>query len=329
MDPECRWESALRVIEPQITTSGLHVWPFEPSFPVDVRFFLLNRKHDIPMHRPDHLEVIYIESGEVVYQSQRRECLLRKGDIVVASDKAFHRVRKGPESDTQRGAVLLFLPGLLCAADSSGEGVKYLVPFTLSEWESPKVVHGMTKLSVQIFDLMQRIAEDLPRASDWSRLAIKTYLKMILILLADHFLNERATLPLSLTLKECSRRLDPVFELVENSYFSPLSVQDAADVAGLSRWHFMRLFKRIVRQTFANYLQEFRISKAQEMLVSTEKSIVDVSLETGFCDQSYFGMVFRKFTHMTPLTYRRCFGEINLPISSGNASICVKKVTGR
>ena len=219
MDSECRWESALRVIEPQISNSGVHVWPFEPSFPLDVRFFLLNRKHDIPMHRPDHLEVIYIESGEVVYESQKRECLLRKGDIVIAGDKAFHRVRKSGDSHTQRGAVLLFLPRLLCASDSSGEGMKYLVPFTLGEWRSPKVVQGMTKLSVQIFDLIQRMAEDLPRASDWSRLAVKTYLKMILVLLADHFLNERATPLLSLTAEESSQRLAPVLELVENSFF--------------------------------------------------------------------------------------------------------------
>jgi transcriptional regulator GlxA family with amidase domain len=184
----------------------------------------------------------------------------------------------------------------------------------------------MTKLSVQIFDLIQRIAEDLPRASDWSRLAIKTYLKMILVLLADHFLNERATPLLSLTAQESSQRLGPVLELVENSYFSPLTVQDAADVAGLSRWHFMRLFKRVIQQSFTSYLQEFRISKAQELLVSTKKSIVDVSLETGFCDQSYFGMVFRKFTHMTPLTYRRCLGESGLSVAAGNVPICVKKV---
>lgn len=66
MQRELHWESALRVIEPQITNQGLHVWPFNPSFPVDVRFFLLNRQREIPLVRPDHLEVIYIESGEVV-----------------------------------------------------------------------------------------------------------------------------------------------------------------------------------------------------------------------------------------------------------------------
>jgi len=316
MQPEFNWESALPVIEPQITNRGLHVWPFDPSFPVDVRFFLLNREHDIPLHRPDHLEVIYIESGEVVYQSRERECLLRKGDIVVVGDKAFHRCRKSGGSRPQRGAVLLFLPQLVRAGDFSGEGMKYLMPFTLGGGVSPKVLTGMTKTSVQIFDLIQRISAELPRTSEWSQLAIKTYLKMILVLLADHFLNQRTASQLPLAAQQSIQHLGLVFELVENRYPSPLTVEDAADITGLSRWYFMRLFKRVMGQSFINYLQQLRISKAQELLVSTEKSIADVSLETGFCDQSYFGMVFRKFAHMTPLTYRRCFGETSRSTAS-------------
>ena len=92
MRRELNGESALPVIEPQITKQGIHVWPFDPSFPVDVRFFLLNREHDIPLVRPDHLEVIYIESGEVIYESRERQCLLRKGDIVVVGDTPSHRM---------------------------------------------------------------------------------------------------------------------------------------------------------------------------------------------------------------------------------------------
>ncbi|MGD1081438.1 MAG: AraC family transcriptional regulator [Candidatus Sulfotelmatobacter sp.] len=58
-------------------------------------------------------------------------------------------------------------------------------------------------------------------------------------------------------------------------------------------------------QSFVNYVRHFRISKAQEILASTDKSISDVSQQTGFCDQSYFGTVFRALAKMTPLTYRR------------------------
>jgi len=203
----------------------------------------------------------------------------------------------------------LFLPELILDDASSAEGLKYLMPFRLTGCAFPRVLAGTTKTSVQIFDLIQRISVELQRASECSRLVIKTYLKMILVLLADHFLNARAPLQTFLAAQPSVLRLDAVFTLVENRYPSPLTVEEAADIAGLSRWQFMRLFKRVMGQSFVSYLHHFRIGKAQELLASTRKSIADVSLETGFCDQSYFGMVFRKYAHMTPRTYRRCFGE--------------------
>lgn len=314
MGCELNWELALGVIEPQITNQGLHVWPFNPAFPVDVRFFLLNREHDIPPVRPDHLEVIYIESGEVVYESRERECLLQKGDVVVAGNRACHRCRKSAGASPKRAAVLLFQPELILDSVSKAESRKFLMPFKLGEGVSPKLLTGATGASLRIFDLIQQISAELQRASQCSRLVIKNYLKMILGLLADQSLNaqpkpqDRPPVP-----GEC---LDAVIRLVERRYPSSLTVGEAAGIAGLSRWRFMRLFKRVMGQSFVNYLHHFRIGKAQELLVRTEKSIADVSQETGFCDQSYFGLVFRRYAHLTPLGYRRTFGAGSRSASS-------------
>jgi len=39
-------------------------------------------------------------------------------------------------------------------------------------------------------------------------------------------------------------------------------------------------------------------------LAATDRSIADISLDTGFCNQSYFGVIFRRVTGMSPLAYR-------------------------
>jgi AraC-like DNA-binding protein/quercetin dioxygenase-like cupin family protein len=318
MAAKVHWEAAVPFLEPQITGRGDHVWPFDPSFPLDVRFLLLNRKQDVRMHRPDHLELIYIESGDVVYQYEERQLLLGKGDIVLVGNSAYHRCRKSSDSRPQRSAVLSFLPEVIRAGVASDEEMKYLLPFSLEESPVPNVLRGASEISIQIFDLIQRIHAELPQRSEWSHLAVKTYLKMILVLLGNCLRNELRAQQTRLAAQYSIRRLRPVFELIESHYADPLTVDDAANLAGLSRWHFMRLFKQAVGQSFVDYLRHFRISKAQEFLVSTEKSISDVSQQTGFCDQSYFGTVFRSLVRMTPLTYRRRFGETLPALSSGH-----------
>jgi AraC-like DNA-binding protein len=53
------------------------------------------------------------------------------------------------------------------------------------------------------------------------------------------------------------------------------------------------------------YLNHFRIAKAQALLATTDKSISEIGEEVGFCDQSYFGLVFRRLVHLTPRDYRK------------------------
>ena len=71
------WEDAYTVIEPQINASSIHVWPFDPGLPIDVRFFTMRREADIRMNYHDYFEMLYIHSGEVEYQIGGRVHSLR------------------------------------------------------------------------------------------------------------------------------------------------------------------------------------------------------------------------------------------------------------
>lgn len=57
--------------------------------------------------------------------------------------------------------------------------------------------------------------------------------------------------------------------------------------------------------SFIKYLNRYRIGRAQELLAKNDQSIADISQDTGFCDQSYFGAVFRKLVGIPPAAYRR------------------------
>jgi len=73
----------------------------------------------------------------------------------------------------------------------------------------------------------------------------------------------------------------------------------------MSESHFMSSFKQVTGLSFMKYLNQHRIQRAQALLAKTDRSIADISLDTGFCDQSYFGAVFRRLAGITPAAYRR------------------------
>lgn len=100
-------------------------------------------------------------------------------------------------------------------------------------------------------------------------------------------------------------RLKPLFDFLERNYSKPIRINDAARICAMSSSHLMYFFRYVTGQSFLCYLNHFRVAKAQELLVRTELTILEIGLQVGFCDQSHFGSVFRKIVGVTPSAHRR------------------------
>lgn len=82
------------------------------------------------------------------------------------------------------------------------------------------------------------------------------------------------------------------------------SIAELADLAAVSRFHLIRVFKLNTGLTPHAYQIDCRINKARQMLRDGE-SLTDLSLQLGFSDQSHFQRAFRQRTSITPGDYRR------------------------
>jgi AraC family transcriptional regulator len=91
-----------------------------------------------------------------------------------------------------------------------------------------------------------------------------------------------------------------------NEHFTEnLTLSQIAGAAGLSEFHFARLFKRSVGTSPHQFVLKRRIAHARELLLDGALSLAEVALETGFCDQSHLGQSFRKVTGYTPKQFMR------------------------
>jgi AraC-like DNA-binding protein len=315
-EAEFNWEMDYPVLEPQINAQGVHVWPFDPSLPVEVRFFECGDHHSVRMNRHDYFELVYVYSGEAMFLIQDRTYSMRSGDLVMIGSTLFHRQLARADGARDRVVILIFQPELIRTATANGDDVGYLMPFYSQYSDFPHVVPADTGIPGRIFELIKEIHAELPATSGRSRLAVKTYLKMILILLVNHYADYLGTQKSFNQKQQAIFRLRSLFEWIDRHYGDAITVGDAAKISAMSTSYFMRFFKQVTGQPFLSYLNNFRVAKAQVLLATTNRSISEISQEIGFCDQSYFGMVFRKLVHTTPMAYRRRFGKTgaaNLP----------------
>lgn len=83
------------------------------------------------------------------------------------------------------------------------------------------------------------------------------------------------------------------------------SLEQLAAVAGLSKFHFHRLFKRAVGEAPSHYHMNLRMHEAKRLLRETRKSVVDVAMDVGYTNPSHFAQLFRRETGLSPSDYRQ------------------------
>jgi AraC-like DNA-binding protein/quercetin dioxygenase-like cupin family protein len=305
MRPKYPWEDAFTVIGPQITADSVHVWPFQPDFPIDVRFLRFAPKQDIRMNRHDYLEIMYVFSGAVTYQVHERLYDVGAGDLFLVGSTLLHGItRYGTPG--MKAAVLYFRPDVFGAAEAgSREELEYLMPFRVQDNLFPHVVPAGSGVPTQVFDLMARTHAELPARTNRARLSVRTYLRMMLVLLVNHFAAWRGSEEVFEKQQRGLEKLGPLFDHIDRHYPEVIAVEDAAGIVNMSKSTFMRFFREVTGQSFVGYLNRFRIAKAELLLAETDLSILEVSQRVGFCDQSYFGLIFRNVLQITPREYKQ------------------------
>ena len=92
---------------------------------------------------------------------------------------------------------------------------------------------------------------------------------------------------------------------IDEHISSDIFIGDLANIAKLSKFHFCRIFKKIIGMSPMRFVIFMRIQKAKDLLRLNNFTISKVSTEVGFNDISNFNRYFKQFTKVTPSAYKR------------------------
>ncbi|RIK66444.1 MAG: hypothetical protein DCC65_09895 [Planctomycetota bacterium] len=106
------------------------------------------------------------------------------------------------------------------------------------------------------------------------------------------------------TREELYRRLHYARDYIHTCYAEPLTVQEIANVACLSPFHFQRMFKLAFSQTPMNCLQARRLDVARKLLLRTEQDVTSICLNVGFESLGSFSWLFRRKFGLSPRQFR-------------------------
>ncbi len=124
-------------------------------------------------------------------------------------------------------------------------------------------------------------------------------------LLAAHLLVRHAGCPAPRRAKREDVRLRRVDAFMRESLGASVSLDAMAREAGLSRFHFLRLFKQAYGETPFTRLTRLRMEEAQRRLARGSESVTEVALSCGYDSPAHFASAFRRMVGVSPSAYRR------------------------
>ena len=130
---------------------------------------------------------------------------------------------------------------------------------------------------------------------------------ILTLLLTDVFqtLDKQVNVPLGNTLNQSKVSL--IEEYIDAHLDEKIGIEDLAELAGISSFHFAKLFKVATGLSPHQFVMQHRVKRAQQLLQNQSLSLAQVSFDVGFSSQSHMSDVFKKLIGVTPGRYRKDF----------------------
>ena len=155
----------------------------------------------------------------------------------------------------------------------------------------------------QLLRLLQTLHGDVCNGSPAGNLFGETVGAALALHLAQHY-STRSGATRQLTGGVAEASLRRVLEYIQANLDSDLHLQELAEIADLSTFHFAKLFKQSTGCSPHQFVLQRRLERAKELLHNPHISLSEVSLRAGFADQSHLSNVFRRYVGQTPARFR-------------------------
>lgn len=257
---------------------------------------------DIPWHWHDEFEFGYILGGSMLYKTPRCEYILSEGDGIFVNSGTLHYLHPQEPKNTASLCSQFIDQSFLSGALGSLIDLKYITPVLENNRLEVIPFFRQDPKSARILDQLLEAIELGRTRQPFFELRIRSLFSQIWEYVYAQAMDLKSQ-DNSAQVQE-NDRIKEMLKYMQDHYNDHLTVRQVAGCIPISERECFRLFKSCLGISPMEYLTAFRLQKARELLMNTQKSILDITLETGFCSSSYFGKVFRQHYNITPIQYR-------------------------
>ncbi len=252
-----------------------------------------------PIHWHDAVEIIMPLKNEYKITVGETEYILPENDVLIVPPGELHSMPAIP------GRRLIFQ----CDNSVLSE-VTVLEPVT-RVMVAPVVINSA--LNKDLNKLAQKTMLDIHSlySSNNELSDVKIYLKVIELFIAISELQLQQQKVImdcdDEKLGEYNEKFGTVLKYIDNNYMYDITLDQLADVAGYSKYHFSRIFKQYNSMSYLQYINARRTKAAETLLLDPDIPITEVAMRSGFKSLTTFNRIFKDIKHCTPTDFKKLY----------------------
>ncbi|TDQ36238.1 AraC family transcriptional regulator [Aureibacillus halotolerans] len=265
-------------------------------------------------HSHDTFEIYFFHSGDCKYHIGDRIHQLLPNDLILMNGLTLHGATPSPHVPYIRSVLQFSQPWIMPILEAH-QVPELLSPFNhLNNFLFREIPNGVLQEIDQLFSDITTLYTSPPNVvsqPDEEGIRERLYegrlsTLLVQLLFTIHSLSHAKLEMLPPQESERHKHVDAAAAWVQNYFQRPISLNDMASSLNISKYHMCRTFKEVTGMTIMKYLMSVRVNRAKYLLeMDPSKSILDVTLESGFENASHFSRAFRQHANMTPSQYRK------------------------
>lgn len=277
----------------------------EPDFGSSIRYSRFTERNPDAKafwHYHPEVELVYIEKGYGNRYVGNHISSFDKGDLILMGPNLPHFGYEFGLQGINEEIVVQFREELI--NESS---------FNIPEFENVNNLIQKSKSGISFFGATKKkIGEELLLMEDKDPFDKLLNLLKILNILAQstefQVLNaDGITLVIQ---NQGDDRINKVYQYVKENYQAEISLEEISEIAIMTVPSFCRYFKKYTKQTFTQFVNEFRVRQAIRLIAAGNKSITQIAMDVGFNNFSHFNKQFKKVTGKSASQYKRSMYQI-------------------
>jgi AraC-type DNA-binding domain-containing proteins len=256
-------------------------------------------------HWHDEIEFILVNSGKALFQIESSSYEVNEGDIIIVGGGELHSAYSLDSNILCTCNSLIFNSEMLSSKSSDTIQIKFINPLINNQLNLPHhlICANENEKAIKTF-LLELILTLTSRESNFE-LICKSYLYMIFSKVMLMVTYKNTTRPLNTISANKIDNFKHILNYIHLNYNKPITLKELASEINMSEGHFCRSFKSITFKSPIDYLNYYRITKSQNLLINSDKKILEICMDVGFNNLSYFINIFKKTTGYTPSAFRK------------------------